>query len=174
MRLRPALSLLGGAHLTWTLAAGLTGLAGLAGVTDVSLLAGLADVSASFQRCRGAGAEGVAGSRPSPEADVRAVREDEASDVALGGAALVVHDAAVPTNMVVFQVQGLKGEWRGPAGAAAFCRQLARRGVLMFPYGGRGERIRAVTHKHVDAEAIDLTISAVRLTLESPDLATIE
>ena len=144
---------------------------GRAGALTSTLLAGLADVGAAYECSRGLGAEG---NRLSAGGDARGVCEGETSEAAPAGAALLVHHVPLPTNMVVFEVQGLKGEWRGPAGAAAFCQQLRRRGVLMFPYGGRGEHIRAVTHRHVDAHGIDRAVAAVRHALASPDLPHME
>jgi hypothetical protein len=59
-----------------------------------------------------------------------------------GGVGLKVHKVAVPTNMVVFEVHGYRGQPAGGggygggtvagAGTAAFCEELKRRRVLMF------------------------------------------
>jgi hypothetical protein len=80
---------------------------------------------------------------------------------------LTVHHVPVATNMVVFEVGGYEdpseaGGGGGGAGTAAFCDALQRRGVLVFPYGGRGECIRAVTHRHIDEEAVEHVLAAAR------------
>ena len=126
-----------------------------------ALFAGLSKISEMSSRAR-SDSSGVAGEK------MPAARYDAELATGPGRAPLIVHEIEVPTNMVVFQVQGLDGEWRGQAGAIAFCEELKRRGVLMFPYGGQGERIRAVTHRHVDAQAIDFVIATVRDTLIKP------
>lgn len=129
-----------------------------------ALFTGLSEISEMSSRARSgsSGVERVAGEK------MQAAGYDTESVTGPGRAALFVHEIEVPTNMVVFQVHGLDGEWRGQAGAIAFCEELKRRGVLMFPYGGQGERIRAVTHRHVDAQAIDFVIATVRDTLMKP------
>jgi len=62
--------------------------------------------------------------------------------------------------MVVFQVRGYREG--GAGGTVAFCAQLEKKGVLMFPYGGRGESIRAVTHRHIDEQAVEDVVAIVR------------
>ena len=125
-------------------------------------LAGLSRISTIFSHAQG---NPSAGEHTEEQALTGAAGAGAGSGATPADAALAVHEIAVPTNMVVFEVRGRRGEWSGPAGAIAFCEELRRRGVLMFPYGGQGERIRAVTHRHVDARAIDFVLEAVQDTL---------
>ena len=114
----------------------------------------------------------MAGKLAAGLASLSAQLAQEAMPAAQGGGSsdpncvrLVVHDVAVATNMVVFEIQGYRHASCGGSGAAAataaFCEELHRRGIMVFPYGGRGDKIRAVTHRHIDAQAVDRVVAAV-------------
>jgi threonine aldolase len=61
---------------------------------------------------------------------------------------ITIDPASVETNIVVFEVSD----------APAFCAALEGEGVLMGPLGA--DRVRAVTHLDVDADAIERALSA--------------
>ena len=64
---------------------------------------------------------------------------------------------AVATSFVVFRLEG-----EGDAGRTLrLCEALSRRGVLVFPYGGRGDEIRAVLHRDVGDAGLQRAIEAV-------------
>jgi threonine aldolase len=67
---------------------------------------------------------------------------------------LVLDPATVETNIVLFDVEPRLGT------AADFVARLAGRGVLMLAAGP--QRVRAVTHLDVQAEAIDRAVAAAR------------
>lgn len=90
--------------------------------------------------------EHVHGAKPG-HGQVRARAEGCNGEIGVSSVVLKVHDVAVPTNMVVFEAHGYRSQTTGggaAAGTAAFCEELRRRGVLVFPYGGRGDQIRYV------------------------------
>ena len=60
------------------------------------------------------------------------------------------------TNMVIF---GVDEQWMT---AAELCASVEKRGVLMWPYGRRGNDIRAVLHLGVTDEGVERALSAVK------------
>ena len=73
---------------------------------------------------------------------------------AIPGIRLQVPPQETPSNMVFFFLEPRFG------GAAAFCESLGAKGVRMIDMDP--DRVRAVTHRDVDAAAIDAALAAVR------------
>ncbi|KAJ1493060.1 PLP-dependent threonine aldolase [Baffinella frigidus] len=83
------------------------------------------------------------------------------SDALRATPGILVRSPVVATSMVVFRLEG-----EGDAGRTLrLCEDLARRGVLVFPYGGRGDEIRAVLHRDVGDAGLQMAIAAIAAAL---------
>ena len=107
-----------------------------AGVLAAAALASLDDLDAALSR------DHALARRLRLGLEAIAAEARERARGGAGGAGLVVHDVPVPTNMVVFEVQGFQGVGGGDSGTAGFCVEMDKRGVQVFPYGRRGEAVR--------------------------------
>ena len=72
---------------------------------------------------------------------------------------LDIDPSSVETNIVYFEVAAARG------GAKRMCDQLHAEGVWMLPVAE--QRVRAVTHLDVSADAIDRAVTALRAIAQS-------